>query len=639
MTWLSAMPAVLLVAAMFVIPGALMGRAIGLRRTLLWGMAPLFSTAMYAIGSSCAAAVGLQWSAAGILTVLIAGLGITFVAGRVVDATRVGRDDPDIPRPPDSAHLAAAGAMLLGALLVAVPAALGMGSPDELVDSPDVIFHLSRIRQTLETGASSSFSGGQFYPGAFHSIATAAVGLGAPADPVVLANVVALVAVCVAWPLGCVALGRQLFGWRPVALLLTGIAAASFTAYPSIMLGWGVLWPNVLGQALLPGFLAGLVACVTAQEGGGVTRASAVIASVMALPGLLFAHPNALVMAAVFAAVWVGWRLLVTILRGPRRRSALLGLAALVLGSAAALVVAPKISPAVASTAAYTWDDTQSAWTALADVAGLRVQWDSVQWGTVVLLTLGAVAIALWWRRIFPVVLGWVACVVLYVLCASVRGDVVRLVTGFWYNDKIRLAAYAVIPGIALVVAAGLGVRRLLVSRRVLSTRPGWADGATVAMVVLLTGFTQWSARESLVNRYYHPEFENQTIATRSMIAELGKVTEAVPAGAVIAAVPESGAALLYPLFGRPTLYGTLPATGTEDQIYLGAHLAEATSDPRVCPLALRLGVGYALVSDRAYWLSKPERTRGIDAVPGRPGFVEVASTAHYRLFKLTACS
>lgn len=639
MTWLSALADVVLVAVMLVLPGALMGRAIGLRRTLLWGMAPLFSTAMYALGSSSAAAVGLQWSLAGILTVLVAGLSITFVVGRVIDAIRVGRDDPEIPRPPNSAHLAAASAMILGALLVAVPAALGMGSPDELVDSPDVIFHLSRIQQTLETGASSSFSGGQFYPGAFHSIATAAAALGAPADPIVLANLVALVAVCVAWPLGCVALGRQLFGWRPVAFVLTGIACASFTAYPSIMLGWGVLWPNVLGQALLPGFLAGLVACVTAQERGGVTRTSAVIACIMAVPGLLFAHPNALVMAGVFAALWVAWRLVMAVFRGPRRRSGLAGLVALIVGCTGALVIAPKLSPAVASTAAYTWEETQQPWEALADVAGLRVQWDAVQWGTVILLALGALAIGLWWRRVFPVVLGWVACVVLYVLCASVRGDLVRLVTGFWYNDKIRLAAYAVIPGIALVVAAGLGLRRLLVSRTGLSKRPVWADVTAVAMVVLLTGFTQWSARQSLVHRYYHPEFENQMIATKGMIEELGAVTQGVPAGVVIAAVPESGAALLYPLFGRPTLYGTLPATGTDDQIYLGAHLAEATTDPRVCQVAQRLGVGYALVSDRAYWLSKPERTRGIDAVPGRPGFVEVASTAHYRLFKMTSCS
>ena len=43
---------------------------------------------------------------------------------------------------------------------------------------------------------------------------------------------------------------------RPLALLVAAVMAGSFSAFPILLLNWGVLYPNFLSVALLPALLA-----------------------------------------------------------------------------------------------------------------------------------------------------------------------------------------------------------------------------------------------------------------------------------------------------------------------------------------------------------------------------------------------
>ena len=95
-----------------------------------------------------------------------------------------------------------------------------------------------------------------FYPAAFHGVATTGAQL-VDVQPVVAANLTALLAAALVWVGGGVLLARQAFGAHGSALAAAGLAAASFTAMPFLIAGYGVLWPNLLGMAMVPA-LAGL---------------------------------------------------------------------------------------------------------------------------------------------------------------------------------------------------------------------------------------------------------------------------------------------------------------------------------------------------------------------------------------------
>ena len=100
----------------------------------------------------------------------------------------VGGPDPGLtPRRrllgrPDPHAVVAIGLGVVIALVSILPA---IGRPDELVDSPDAVYHLNRIRLFLDTG-NLSIVHPTFYPNGFHSwIATGSSGSTAPAGAAV----------------------------------------------------------------------------------------------------------------------------------------------------------------------------------------------------------------------------------------------------------------------------------------------------------------------------------------------------------------------------------------------------------------------------------------------------------------------
>ena len=94
------------------------------------------------------------------------------------------------------------------------------------------------------------------------------------------------------------------------------------------------------------------------------------------------------------------------------------------------------------------------------------------KWGLLVLLPAGILWIVLRRRVAIPVVAMWLACVVLYVLAAWSTADWSALLTGYWYNDKVRLASLAAVPGVVIVAAAAPAVRWVLRRFTPLRSRP-----------------------------------------------------------------------------------------------------------------------------------------------------------------------
>ena len=68
-----------------------------------------------------------------------------------------------------------------------------------------------------------------------------------------IATNAAILVVCgVVWTCSLVALLPVLVRPRPVTLVAAGVVSAAIPAFPLLLVKWGVLYPNLLGYALLP---------------------------------------------------------------------------------------------------------------------------------------------------------------------------------------------------------------------------------------------------------------------------------------------------------------------------------------------------------------------------------------------------
>ena len=656
--WLPAVPGLLGAVLLVLGPGLVVGYALGVRGISAWGLAPPLSLSVLTTAAALAPVMHVSWTPWLYLAATVtAGL---LAYGLALLIRHLSRDRPDrSERAREPAHTSAfaAAGVLLGAVLVLAAVLPGIGSPDELVDSTDVAAHLNRIRRFLETGNFSFLApdGRPPYPRGFHDLAgTLAQGVAGLTDGrglVTAANLTAVVISAVVWPIGFVALSRLCLGRQGVVLVAAGVLAAAFTTFPYVLLGWGVLWPNLLGTALLPGVLGpALVAVRCVAPVPGLPSRLAVGSTLAALPGLTFAHPNALVSLVFFILAAVGTRLGLRCRYGSRvdARRAGVGLAVLLLGTVVGLMAIPRLSQQVADTASYDWKAHGSLVSSLRDVALLGLQVGRLPWGLLVVMVIGAVFCAqrarLWW-----VLVAWAGCVLLFVFSATGQPGWGPLLTGYWYNDKVRLAALTTIPAGLLAVAgtvvAAHALWRLLgplshgrwtapVRRLALAT----SAAAAVALVVTLTGGVNHDETRSLVDRYYHPGEVYQVLLLPEEEAALQRLAGLIPDGVMTADVPSNGSVFLYALDYRRVLFDSLLLDSNPDHALIGLHLKDAATRTDVCDALRRSNVQYAVTGPVRYWLSFPDRTSGMEALAGTPGFVEEGAAGPYRLYRIQAC-
>ena len=666
-TWLPVLPALLVVAVLVLAPGAAMTYAAGARGVVAWGLAPGLSMTALGVGACLAPVMHLAWTPW--LYLASTGVGVALAAGAGLGARR-WRGRPSWSRRPVSRRPAAqgashdpmrsrwfaAGGVAVGVGLVLAAVLPAIGSPGELVDSTDAVAHLNRIRQFLDTGVFSSLgsANGPAYPSAFHDIAgTLALLVPSVAQGpalVAAANLTAIGAAAVVWPVGFVALARVTLGRSGVTLVAAGVLSAALTTFPYILMGWGVLWPNLLGAAMLPGILGPtLVACGVVGPVPGLPRPLAAVLAVAALPGLTFAHPNALVSLLLIGVLAVGTRLALLWRTGAGGRRARVPFVALVAVVVGGLLLAPRLSRQVADTASYDWGAHDALTVSLRDSVLLALQEGAPPWGLLLLVALGGLVCARR-ARLRWVLVTWSVLVLLFLVAATGRPGWGSLVTGYWYNDKVRLAALLALPtalmGVAGVVAVARALARLLSSftpAAATRRRAPWglslSSGAgAMALTLLLTGGAGHDRVGELVNRYYYPREPTHVLLTPGEDADLAALAALIPSDVVTADVPANGSALLYAFHGRPVLFTSLLLDPDPDHALIGLHLKEAATRDDVCAALRRQNVQYAVTGPVHYWLSLSARTAGMAALGGTPGFTQVGASGRYRLYRIQAC-
>lgn len=599
MNWLEFLPSLAVAVVVMFGPGLGLGLAIGARRLTLWAIAPAISVTFLSLVAIVYGKIGITWSPLPVMAALVV-VAVPIAVVRQLLRRRIGR--PERPRPELSGWTVAAlgiAAAIIGAQLV-----IGLQAPDRISQTFDAYFHLNGIRYVLDTGSASSFDiqglvlpAGQrpFYPAGWHAVASLVAATGVASIPVAV-NAVSVVIAALVWPAGCLLLMRSLMPKSRTAALATGVLAAAFPAFPIMMLTFGVLYPYCLALAMLPAALGLGFAIGQARSlhGSGIFFKSVLL--VLALVGIAFAQPAGAFAWAAMVLPLVVWRAVPAIARldGLRR---VIWWAVLALG----LVVFAAVWIWFGRIGANTpWIAYTNLLGALGEALfhGFKASFPSLI--ACVLALVGVVDLIR--RREKPWFVGtWAVTIVLFVVAAGGPSWKLRAwVDGIFYRDPPRLSSLLVIAAVPMAVFGVVALWRLVQRRTGARFEPGSAKAQALAAasLVLLVVATQASPamwmQLGLTMRAY-TDAEDAPILSGSERKLIERMPEHVPADALVAGNPWTGAPFAYALTGIHMMNPHFNSYLYPEAQLINERLNEALEDPAVCEAVRSTGVTYVL--------------------------------------------
>jgi hypothetical protein len=667
---------------------------------------PAVSVTTITLGGVAASLLGIGWRpvtllAAVLLTWLVAlGVGTLLhrpsgYAGRRRRPTVV----PDVREPATPGSVTARGRLgslggewlwpLVGLAVAAVGLAVAFlpvaGRPSSFPQQPDTVFHLSTVQWMLDRhdisvlhAAGYLYGSPRFYPAGFHDVVVSvlqlcgAAGIGG-ATPVVGSTMVALATASIVWPLGCLLLARTVLGPGIAVMLATGVTATAFSAFPLWLMGYGVLWPNLLGYALMPAALSCLVVAVRLPQlcstqsavdpsasglSGGKrfewSKEAAWVLLVVGLPGIALAHPNALISVAVLGLLVVldGVLTRAWAWRRTRPRHAVGLLAAALVGTAAAAGGYALVTQRMTAMRASNPPGPEMSLRTAVEQAVLgspRGAPPLYVLGAIVLI--GALVLLVRGHGRRWVVAALLLAAGLYVVVAGVDSETTRWFTWPWYNNPPRLAALLVLPGV-LCAAAALALPATALrwwsgrrSAGSATSGPRWMAGVATALAVLVpAGFVVASRgyvdqHRDMIDRYWDAP-ASRSWASNAELAALRELATRIGPRDVTAANPWNGGTYLYLVSGRELLIPTEKVRGVEDRSLLADRLDDVGTDAAVCAAVERHRVRFVITGGRAAGGGgASEQYPGIDAVPTSDAFARVVTAGPYTLWRLTSCA
>lgn len=565
----------------------------GFRRIGYLLLAPATTIALYSLSAILAPVIGLRWSLlpALITTLVVAGLAL-IVRARAGERTEAK---------PSSIRWTALATFVAAASLLLLQFLRVFGAPENISQRFDNIVHLNTIQYVLLEGSASAFDIGAtsdivFYPNGWHSF-TSLVAEVAGSDVPLAVNAANLAVAAVLWPASALALSWMLFRARPAAMITTGAMATAFGAFPGLLHFWGVLYPNIVGYAMIPAVLAVVTTLTRKRPGASRLRNSLLLALIVAGTGL--AHPNAFLAAYFFAAVFVCGTLICVAARERSTRSALVAAGSAGIG-AVGMALLWHVGRTSASHSA--WESTQTLPQAVGGALLASPLGDSPTPVIVVLLVAGLITVVRRPARL-PLALPYLAAGLMFVAVTGLPTmDPFRIwLTNPWYSDWYRFAALlpiATIPVLALgaitiadlarsaLAKANLGARKLGPVRILLT-----ALGAVIV-------FSAWNgssvAPAQAAARGMYMTTETSMLSTDER-ALLERLDESVPEDALIIGSPRTGASLVYAISGRETTELHIFGSPSDDEVYLDRNLDKIGDDADVCAAVNRTGVDFVL--------------------------------------------
>lgn len=607
MSWLATIPLLLFAVVLAFGPGYAMGWALRVPARLRVFLSPLLSFALIAVSAIVLGKIGIAWNLISFVVVAVVlvatAAGLMWLVGRrwpaLTSAEWPGNDVP-VAWP-------VVGAVLGGFLVLHMTEDMVYG-PEAFSQSLDNSFHMNAIRWIQEHGDASSLTLGAvsaadqqpaFYPAGWHdfvsliysttgtSIATATI-------------VTVLLAASILWPCSLVALSLSIPKLRRLQALAIPALTGGFAAFPGLLLRWGVLFPNLLGYALVPSFVALMVCLVQVMvRGEYAALLSLCLAALVGVAGLALVHPNAVVSAVVFALplvlAGVAWVVRSRELASRQKwvGSALLGL--VILGCVGAWwFLRPGAS------ASNTWEPMltegealyQFLFLGLENANQLRDRFNPSYLAG--FLALWGAGYLLYKRRNLWLIASWVLIGYLWIVSASVpRGEFRLLMVAPWYTDHFRLAALVVFPSVILA-GIGLGgfveglltwvVRRVPRAARLKVATAG--IGVATVLVLVIAGLSSRvpSVQEATlaVSQEYRVT-PTSVVLNQDEMNVINEIPKIVPKGDVIVNNPWDGSAYIYALADRHLTGYHFEFETSPKYSAIMHNLKDARTNPEVC--------------------------------------------------------
>ena len=671
MSWLATIPLLLFAVVLAFGPGYAMGWALRVPVRLRVFYAPLLTFALVGVSAIVLGKTGIPWSL--ISFVPVAAVMVAATAGVM---HLVGRRWPSAV--PDASSEAAEnwagntvpvawpviGAVLGGFLTLHATEDMVFG-PEAFSQTLDNSFHMNAIRWIQEHGDASSLTMGAvsgmnqepyFYPAGWHdfvyliysttgtSIATATI-------------VMILLAAGIIWPCSLVAMCLSIPHLRRLQALAIPALTCGFFAFPGLLLFWGVLFPNLLGYALLPAFVALLshmIQLLARREYSLVLSLSLTI--LVGLGGLALVHPNAVVSAAVFAVpMLLGGVVQVLRTRGASTREHLVGTGVLVSLIAGCVTAWSVLRPS--QEASELWTSIMGEGEAVYQFLFLGLENANPLGGNfapaylVGFLALWGVGYLLYKRRNLWLIGSWMLVGYMWIIAASVpRGDFRLLMVGPWYTDHFRLAALVVFPSV-LLAGIGLGgaVEGLFVRIMHAIPREKHAKiapalmGAVMVLVLAVAGLSSRTpamhdATLEVAKRYQVTPTSD--ILNQDEMNVINEIPKIVPKGDTIVNNPWDGSAYIYALADRHlTSYHFEFQTSPKYEAIL-KDLKDARTNPEVCRVVNEYNAHWYvhLENQGNFGPSEQKNYDGLVAAIDTDVLTPVYSSGPMTLYRISAC-
>ena len=607
MSWLATIPLLLFAVVLAFGPGYAMGWALRVPARLRVFYAPLLTFALVAVSAIVLGKTGIAWSLISFVLVaavmVAAAAGLMWLVGRrwpaLASASWPGNDVP-VAWP-------VVGAVLGGFLVLHMTEDMVYG-PEAFSQSLDNSFHMNAIRWIQEHGDASSLTMGAvsaadqeptFYPAGWHdfvsliysttgtSIATATI-------------VTVLLTASFVWPCSLVAFSLSIPKLRRLQALAIPAIIGGFAAFPGLLLRWGVLFPNLLGYALLPTFVALMVQLVQAL----LRREFSVLLSLglsalVSIAGLALVHPNAVVSAVVFALPMLLAGVVQVVrsheLTSRQKQMGSLLLVGISIGCVGAWVVLRPDNAASSS-----WFPILTEGDALYQFLFLGLE-NGNQLGdtfnpshVVGFLALWGVGYLLYKRRNLWLIASWALIGYLWIIAATVpRGDFRLLMVGPWYTDHFRLAALVVFPSV-LLAGIGLGGAVEGIFVRIMHAIPREKHakvapammGAAMVLVLAVAGLSSRvpSVQETTlaVSQEYRVT-PTSVVLNQDEMNVINEIPKIVPKGDVIVNNPWDGSAYIYALADRHLTGYHFEFETSPKYSAIMHNLKDARTNPEVC--------------------------------------------------------
>lgn len=664
MSWLATIPLLLFAVVLAFGPGYAMGWALRVPARLRVFYAPLLTFALVAVSAIVLGKTGIPWNLISFVPVaavlVAAAAGLMWLVGRrwpaLASASWPGNDVP-VAWP-------VVGAVLGGFLVLHMTEDMVYG-PEAFSQSLDNSFHMNAIRWIQEHGDASSLTLGAvsaadqqptFYPAGWHdfvsliysttgtSIATATI-------------VTVLLTASFVWPCSLVAFSLSIPKLRRLQELAIPAIIGGFAAFPGLLLRWGVLFPNLLGYALLPTFvalMAHLVQALLRREFSVLLSLG--LSALVGIAGLALVHPNAVVSAVVFALPM----LLAGVVQVSRSHELALRqkwvgsllLVGVSIGCVGAwLVLRPGAS------ASNTWEPMLTEGEALYQFLFLGLENANQLRDTfnpsylAGFLALWGAGYLLYKHRNLWLIASWALIGYLWIIAATVpRGDFRLLMVGPWYTDHFRLAALVVFPSVILA-GIGLGgfveglltwiVRRVPRTARLNVATAGM--GVAAVLVLVLAGLTSRvpSVQETTlaVSKEYRVT-PSSVVLNQDEMNVINEIPKIVPKGDVIVNNPWDGSAYIYALADRHLTGYHFEFETSPKYSAIMHNLKNARTNPEVCREVNKYKAHWYvhLENQLNFGPDAQKNYDGLVAAIGTDVLTPVYSSGPMTLYRISAC-